>query len=119
MKQGRANVILWDDIKHNPPKQLNILPIAMIPHKSRFFQENLDLSFALRLASGDTVPSVSNSSVKTALGRAINQIGYSLTRLIHAFAQADKDSKVFMDKWDIKDGCWAVRLSGGGGMEFF
>ena len=49
---------------------------------------------------------VNESSVKTAPKGAINQLGHSLQRIIHAFAQADETAKVFMAKWDIKDGFW-------------
>jgi hypothetical protein len=45
VKKGQAWLVLWDDIKKNPPKELKISPIAMIPHKSRKFRAILDLSF--------------------------------------------------------------------------
>jgi hypothetical protein len=35
---------------------------------------------------------------------ALDQLGYALSRIIHAFAEADDDAKIFMAKWDIKDG---------------
>jgi hypothetical protein len=31
---GQCKIVLWDDIKDNPPKQMKVSPIAMIPHKS-------------------------------------------------------------------------------------
>jgi hypothetical protein len=43
----------WNDIKGNPPEQLKISPISMVPHKSRKFRTILDLSFAILLESGD------------------------------------------------------------------
>lgn len=49
---GQARVVNWEDIKHNPPPQLKISPIAAIPHKSKAFQSILDLSFRLRLDGG-------------------------------------------------------------------
>ena len=30
---GQAKLVLWDNIKDNPPRQLKISPIAAIPHK--------------------------------------------------------------------------------------
>ena len=45
--KGQARVVLWDDIKHDHPKQLKISPVAAIPHKSRAYRSILDLSFAL------------------------------------------------------------------------
>jgi hypothetical protein len=44
VKAGQCKVVLWDDIKHNPPEQLKISPLAMIPHKSRKYRAILDLS---------------------------------------------------------------------------
>jgi hypothetical protein len=44
VNQGYARLVLWDNIKDNPPKNLKISPIAAIPHKSRGFCMILDLS---------------------------------------------------------------------------
>jgi hypothetical protein len=104
VKKGQAWVVLWDDIKNDPPKELKISPIAMIPHKSRMFRAILDLSFRLRLKNGGFVPSVNKSTTLEAPAGAIDQMGHSLARLIHAMAEAGPDDKVFMAKFDIKDG---------------
>ena len=32
VKNDQSKLVLWDDIKDNPPEQLKISPIAMIPH---------------------------------------------------------------------------------------
>ena len=37
---GQATLVLWDEIKDNPPPQLKISPIAAIPHKSKAFLVN-------------------------------------------------------------------------------
>jgi hypothetical protein len=37
VKKGQARLVLGDEIKKNPPTELKISPIAMIPHKSRKF----------------------------------------------------------------------------------
>ena len=76
----------------------------MIPHKSRLFRAILDLSFRLGLKCGEDLNSVNESTEKTAPKGAIDQLGHSLMRMIHAFAQADENAKIFMAKWDIKDG---------------
>ena len=44
VEQNQCRVVLWDNIKANPPEQLKVSPIAMIPHKSRNFCAILDLS---------------------------------------------------------------------------
>ena len=50
---------------------------------------------------------------KTAPAGAIDQIGECLTRIIHAFAETDPNAKVFMAKWDIKDGFWRMDCAEG------
>ena len=83
-------------------------PIAAIPHKLKQFCSILDLSFNLRLKQGGIVPSVNSTTAKTAPKSAIVQLGHSLTRIIHAFADAEEDARIFMAKWDIKDGFWRL-----------
>jgi hypothetical protein len=101
---GQATIVEWEEIKDNPPTQMKVLPIAGIPHKLKAFQSILDLSFLLRLCDGTTLPSVNGSTTKMAPSGAINQLGHSLQRIIHAFAEAKKNDKIFMAKWNIKDG---------------
>ena len=116
-RQGQVKVVLWDDIKDNPPKQLKISPVAMIPHKSRKYRAILDLSFPVRLKNedGTTVeaPSVNDSTTLEAPAGAIDQLGHSLERIIHAFAEAPDDAKIFMAKFDIKDGFWRLNARQG------
>ena len=105
---GQAKLVLWDDIKHNPPPQLKISPIAAIPHKSKAFRSILDLSFSLRLKNVGILESVNDTTVKMAPRGALDQLGQALSQIIHAFAEADEDTKIFMTKWDIKDGFWRM-----------
>jgi hypothetical protein len=100
--------VAWDDIKDNPPHQLKFLPIAAILHKLKDFQLILDLSFRLRLANGGVRAAVNDTMEKTAPKGAIDQIGECLSRIIHAFTETDPTAKVFMAKWDIKDGFWLM-----------
>jgi hypothetical protein len=113
VRKGQAKVVLWDDIKDDPPKELKISPIAMIPHKSRMFRAILDLSFWLRLKNGGFVPSVNESTTLEAPAGAIDQMGHALARLIHAMAKAGPEDKVFMAKFDIKDGFWRLNCKKG------
>ena len=110
---GQARIVNWDDIKLNPPRQLKISPIAAIPHKSKAFRSILDLSFRLRLTDGGVVMAVNDTSTKTAPQGSIDQIGHALKRIIHAFAEAGEDEKIFMAKWDIKDGFWRLQCREG------
>jgi len=78
VRSGQARVVLWDDIKDDPPEQLKISPLAMIPHKSRKFRAILNLSFGLRMST-HTVPSVNESTQKSRrTGRSTNWGRYSL-----------------------------------------
>ncbi len=106
VQRNQACLVQCNFIKDNPPKELKILPIAAILHKSKDFRSILDLLFHLRLKNGRVRMSVNNTTKKTAPAGAINQIGECLSRVIHAFAEADNDAKIFMAKWDITDGFW-------------
>jgi hypothetical protein len=106
----QARIVEWDSIKDHPPPELKISPIAAIPHKSRGFQSILDLSFNLRLSNGRVLLSVNDTTIKTALKGALDQLGHALYWIIHAFAEAedDENTKIFMAKWDVKDGFWQM-----------
>ncbi len=41
---------------------------------------------------------------------ALDQLGHSLRQIIHAFVEApdEEDVKIFMAKWDVKDGFWRM-----------
>ena len=99
--QGQTRIIEWDVIKHGPPQGIKISPVTVIPHKSKAFQSILDLSFSLKLKDGGCVPSINKNTEKMAPGAACSQLGYSLQRVIHVFAQADDNTKIFGAKWDI------------------
>jgi hypothetical protein len=113
VKAGQANLVLWDDIKDNPPTQLKIPLIAAIPHQSKAFRSILDLSFQLRLKYRGFLESVNGATAKLAPKAALNQLGHSLSHIIHTFAEASEDDKVFMEKWDIKDGFWRMACEAG------
>ena len=49
VRVGQAKLVLWDNIKDNPPPQLKVSPIMVQAHKSKAFWLILDLSFRLRL----------------------------------------------------------------------
>ncbi len=108
VKAGQAKLVLWDNIKDNPPLHLKILPIAAIPHKLKGFRSILDLSFHLRLKHGGFLDLVNDTTVKMAPKGAFDQLGHALSWIIHAFAKADDDAKIFMAKWDVKDGFWQI-----------
>jgi hypothetical protein len=110
---GQAQIVVWDDIKDNPPPQLKVSPIAAIPHKSKDFQSILDLSFRLWLRNGGFLDSFNDTTIKLAPKGALDQLGHALRRIIHAFAEADDVAKIFMAKWDIKDSFWRMDCEAG------
>lgn len=66
IKANQARVVKWDDIKDNPPPELKISPIAMVPHKSRPYQVILDLSFPVKLSTETEQKSVNAATLKMA-----------------------------------------------------
>ena len=80
----------------------------MVPHKSRPYRAILDLSFSIKLSPTEVIPSVNSTTTKSAPAGSIDQLGHSLARIIHAFATAPDNAKIFMAKWDIKDGFWRL-----------
>ncbi len=113
VRTNQARLVLWDTIKDDPPKELKISPITAIPHKLKALCSILDLLFCLRLTNGGVRSAVNDTTEITAPAGAINQIGKCLACIIHAFAEADEDAKIFMAKWDIKDGFWRMDCAAG------
>ena len=95
-------------LKKDLPQELKVSPITMIPHKPRLYRAIVDLPYKLKLTPEEVLTSVNDFTTKTAPRGAINQLGHSLSRIIHAFSEMDNNVKVFMAKWDIKDGCWRL-----------
>jgi hypothetical protein len=111
--KGQACRVLWNDIKSNNPRQLKVLPVTLIPHKSWAYRSILDLLFALHLEDGGMIESLNDTTEKWAPRGAIDQLGHSLKQTIHAFAEANNDAKVLMAKWDIQDGFWRLNCCKG------
>ena len=107
-KQDFAKIYKWDEVKQNPPPNLKLSPLAMIPHKSRKYRAILDLSFSLTI-DGYNIPSVNEATNKCAPEEAMNQLGSVLPRVIEALAHApDEGGDIMMSKLDIADGFWRM-----------
>ncbi len=113
VRTKQARIVAWDDIKNDPPQQLKISPIAAILHKLKDFRSILNLSFRICLASGGVRAAVNDTMIKTAPKGVIDQIGECLSRIIHTFAETEPMAKIFMAKWDIKDGFWRMDCAEG------
>jgi hypothetical protein len=118
VNSGQAKLVMWDSIKDNPPAELKISPIVALSHKSKLFCSILDLSFHLRLKQGGILLLVNATTVKNAPQGTIDQLGHSLTQIIHAFVKAEEDARIFMAKWDIKDGFWRLDAEDGAKWNF-
>ena len=88
-------LVRYELINKNLPEQMKVFTIASIPHNSRAFKSIIDLDLSMRLIYHGQVLSVNENSENTDLVVAIDQIGNSLMRLIHAFAEAPDDAKIF------------------------
>jgi len=109
VKDGCCRIVKWNDIRHNPPPNLKISPIAAIPHKSRLYRMILDLAFSLKMPT-HAIPSVNDSSDKTlAPQHAMYELGNVIPRIVHALATAPDDGIPFLfSKIDLKDGYWRM-----------
>ena len=111
VNENFAKIIKWGTIKNNPPPNLKISPIAMIPHKSRDFRAILDLSFQIRM-KGTKQPSVNQSTNKLAPQKAMAGLGRVLQRIIRLMAENyNPDIPFKFAKCDIKDGFWRMTVS--------
>ena len=111
VNENFAKVIKWGTIKNNPPKNLKISPIAMIPHKSRDYRSILDLSFQIRM-KGQKQPSVNQSTNKLAPQKAMAGLGRVLQRIIQTMSDNYNTKAPFkFAKCDIKDGFWRMTVN--------
>jgi hypothetical protein len=74
--------------------------------------------FHIQLKQGGIVPSVNATTIKTAPKGTIDQLGHSLTQVIHAFAEAKEDAHIFMAKWDIMGRFWRLDAKDGAAWNF-
>ena len=71
------------------------------------YRSILDLSWMLKWLQGE-IPSVSANSTKLAPKGAIDQIGHALQCIINVVPTAPEGKKIYMAKWDVKDGFWQM-----------
>ena len=111
VKNGYARILRYGDIKHKLPKKLKVSPVAMIPHKTRYFRTILDLSFRLR-HKGELLESVNSATEKLAPAESMIQLGNCVQRLIALLADNYNPKKPFLfAKLDIKDGFWRMSVN--------
>ena len=67
---------------------------------------------------GEVLPSVNSTMAKTAPEGAIDQLGHSLSHIIHSFAETEDDTRIFMAKWGIKYRFWRMDVEDGAEWNF-
>ncbi len=86
VKAGFSTAMLWDDVKRLWPKNLKILPVALIPQVGRCSRIILDLSFPVYQEVDKVVTatqkSVNDTTVLTAPSVPVKEIGKVLPRLL-------------------------------------
>lgn len=122
VQDGFAEIVYLDEIEHLLGAatwlHLKIIPLAMVPHKSRTYRAILDLSFSLKIL-GMTLPSVNENTVITSQQHIMSQLGSVLPRLIHSVARAPvEDGNIVFSKLDIKDGYWRMIVEAGKHINF-
>ena len=109
VKEGTCRLVKWNDIKHNPPKNLKISPIAAIPHKSRDYRMILNLAYNLKL-NNNKLPSVNDTTDREqAPQHAMYELGNVIPRIIWTMATSpDNGVPILFSKIDLKDGYWRM-----------
>ena len=110
VKDGTCRLVKWDDIKHNPLKNLKILPIAAIPHKSRNYIMILNLAYNLKLNS-NKLPSVNKTTNRELTPQhEMYKLGNVIPRIIILTMTMSPDNgvSILFSKIDLKDGYWRM-----------
>jgi hypothetical protein len=92
--------------KGQPTKRIEDLPNHGDTAQIKGILLNPGLIFPAQNKERGVLASVNDTTEKTAPKGAIDQIWDCLSQIMHAFAEANKTAKIFMLKWDIKDGFW-------------
>ena len=108
-----AAIVRWDDIKQNPPSNLKISLLEMIPHKSRKYRAILDISFALKVAGWD-LTLVNKTTKEISPDEALEEVGTVTPRIIEALVTAPlSEDPIHFSKLDIRYGFWIMMCAVG------
>jgi hypothetical protein len=115
VEAGFSRVVLASDLMTNPPKNLKISPVAVVPQTNRRGRIILDLSFPVRKKEAKRrkmgpvlAPSVNETTVATAPSLPVRLIGKILSELMEFMATAPDDADVLFSKIDLSDGFWRM-----------
>eukprot|EP00978_Attheya_sp_CCMP212_P013482 scaffold33911_cov40-Attheya_sp.AAC.1 len=113
---GFSRIVLWDDIKHNPPAKLKVSPLAVIPQTNRRGRLILDLSFPVHRSSnsskrklGQVVQeAVNNTTPPLAPEEPVNELGKVLLRIFDFMLEVPARETIQFAKIDLSDGFWRM-----------
>jgi hypothetical protein len=113
VQAGFSEIITWASIEANPPANLKVSPLAVIPQTDRRGRLILDLSFGVRRSSGPTKgevfqPSVNATTKKLSPDAPIQELGKVLPRIIDFMATAPMGETIMFSKIDLSDGFWRM-----------
>jgi hypothetical protein len=109
--------MLWDDVRRLCPKNLKILPVALIPQVKCRGRIILDLSFPVYQEVDGVVTvtqtSMNEMTVLTAPSVPVKEIGKVLPRLLHYMRDTTKGPHILFCKLDISDRFWRLVVQKG------
>ncbi len=109
---GFSKVMLWDNIKQMRPRNLKVLPVALIPQTGQRGRIILDLSFPVYQDVNGVVTitqeSVNSTTVLTTPTEPVKEIGLMLPRLLHYMRDTLRGLHILFCKLDISDGFWRL-----------
>jgi hypothetical protein len=117
VQAGFAEIMFWEDLQMDLPKNLKISPAAAVPQANRRARIILDLSFPVRRPERAgrrqrmgpmLAPSVNETTVKLSPQTAVKEIGKVLTRVLHFMSRTPPDQQIFLSKVDLSDGFWRM-----------
>ena len=127
VQAGFSQVVLASDLLKNPPKQLKISPVAVVPQPNRRGRIILDLSFPVKRQTrralsqdlrrlskkqrrrvNNLAPAVNNATNTTAPLAPVKLIGKALNELFEFIAVQQPGDDVLLSKIDLSDGFWRM-----------
>ena len=130
VQAGFSQVILASELLKNPPKQLKISPVAVVPQPNRRGRIILDLSFPVkrhhrraiakelrslskkqRRTKNNIAPAVNDATHTTAPLAPVKLIGKALFELFEFMAVQALGEDILLSKIDLSDGFWRMIVS--------
>jgi hypothetical protein len=112
---GFCKVMTWQEIQRLRPKNLKILPIAVVPQRDRRGRIILDLSFPVypedKKHKEPIQAGVNETTAKLAPQGPVRKIGQVFRRLLNLISEAEAGEVVMLAKIDLSDGFWRMLVA--------